>query len=172
LGSIFLGYFAKDLFVGLGTPFWNPSILILPENNHQFDAEFIPQLVKLLPLFGTLLAVTLGNFIFYRNVDINTIGASSSLLKRVYAFLIFKWYFDVIYNKFINKPLLTFSYTYIFSLLDKGFFEHSGPVFLKTILKNSSTAVRYTNTGFAFRPGYFIVLVFMVGIILAFEFIS
>ncbi len=40
LGSIFLGYFAKDLFVGLGTDFWNHSILILPEHNNQLEAEF------------------------------------------------------------------------------------------------------------------------------------
>ena len=40
LGSIFLGYIAKDLFVGLGTDFWNHSILILPEHNNQLDAEF------------------------------------------------------------------------------------------------------------------------------------
>jgi NADH-ubiquinone oxidoreductase chain 5 len=40
LGSIFLGYFAKDLFVGLGTDFWNHSIFILPQNNNQLDAEF------------------------------------------------------------------------------------------------------------------------------------
>jgi NADH-ubiquinone oxidoreductase chain 5 len=40
LGSIFLGYVAKDLFVGLGTDFWNHSILILPEHNNQLDAEF------------------------------------------------------------------------------------------------------------------------------------
>jgi proton-translocating NADH-quinone oxidoreductase chain L len=40
LGSIFLGYFAKDLLVGLGTDFWSHSIFILPKNNNQLDAEF------------------------------------------------------------------------------------------------------------------------------------
>jgi NADH-ubiquinone oxidoreductase chain 5 len=78
LGSIFLGYFAKDLFVGLGTDFWNHSIFILPQNNNQLDAEFfgIPNIslletqklfnstyssrwIKLLPFFSSVLAVTL-----------------------------------------------------------------------------------------------------------------
>jgi proton-translocating NADH-quinone oxidoreductase chain L len=78
LGSIFLGYVAKDLFVGLGTDFWNHSILILPEHNNQLDAEFfgLPNLsvmdmqslwnttysqrwIKLLPFFSSLLAVGL-----------------------------------------------------------------------------------------------------------------
>jgi len=40
LGSIFLGYISKDLFVGLGTDFWSNSLFILPEHNNQLDAEF------------------------------------------------------------------------------------------------------------------------------------
>jgi len=40
IGSIFFGYLAKDLFVGLGTNFWNESILILPIHNNQLEAEF------------------------------------------------------------------------------------------------------------------------------------
>ena len=31
-GSIFVGYITKDLFIGLGTPFWNNAIFILPAN--------------------------------------------------------------------------------------------------------------------------------------------
>jgi NADH-ubiquinone oxidoreductase chain 5 len=83
LGSIFLGYVAKDLFVGLGTDFWNHSILILPEHNNQLDAEFfgLPNLatselqsfwnrtytqrwIKLLPFFLSLAAVTLVCFFY------------------------------------------------------------------------------------------------------------
>jgi len=83
LGSIFLGYLAKDLFVGLGTDFWKHSIFILPEHNNQLDAEFfgLPNLsvdemqyfwnstynlrwFKLLPFFSSLLAVGLVCFFF------------------------------------------------------------------------------------------------------------
>ena len=76
LGSIFLGYFSKDLLVGLGTDFWNQSIFILPKNNNQLDAEFfgLPELttaegfynstrpyffIKLLPFFLSLISVGL-----------------------------------------------------------------------------------------------------------------
>ena len=31
-GSIFVGYMAKDMMIGLGTPFWNNNIFILPIN--------------------------------------------------------------------------------------------------------------------------------------------
>lgn len=78
LGSIFFGYFAKDLLVGLGTNFWNESIFILPAHNNQLEAEFFGLLnssffemqsfynttyllrwVKLLPFFLGIIALLL-----------------------------------------------------------------------------------------------------------------
>jgi len=39
-GSIFLGFFSKELFIGLGNSFWNQSIFILPQHNNHLNAEF------------------------------------------------------------------------------------------------------------------------------------
>ena len=39
--SIFSGFMLKDLFVGLGSPFFQESIQILPEHFRQVDSEFI-----------------------------------------------------------------------------------------------------------------------------------
>lgn len=51
MGSIFLGYLMKDIFVGVGTPFLDHSILILPQRNAMYLAEFLPFTIKNLPLF-------------------------------------------------------------------------------------------------------------------------
>jgi len=51
VGSIFLGYMTKDIFVGVGTPFLDHSILILPQRNAMYLAEFLPFTIKNLPLF-------------------------------------------------------------------------------------------------------------------------
>lgn len=81
VGSIFFGYLVKDLWVGLGTDFWNHSIFILPKNNNQLDAEFFGlanlrnhqgfsqdlfcnstytyRFLKLLPFFSSLIAIGL-----------------------------------------------------------------------------------------------------------------
>jgi NADH-ubiquinone oxidoreductase chain 5 len=48
--SIFIGYLAKDLFIGLGTGFWNNALFIFPTNFNMIDAEFAPLSFKLLPL--------------------------------------------------------------------------------------------------------------------------
>ena len=61
LGSIFIGYISRDMFVGLGTNFWNNSIYIMPSNNQMIDAEFLYTFFKLLPvllsIFGLLVSL-------------------------------------------------------------------------------------------------------------------
>ena len=50
-GSIFVGYLAKDLFLGLGSDAFLNSIFVHPKNLIFIDAEFIPYHIKLIPLF-------------------------------------------------------------------------------------------------------------------------
>ena len=103
LGSIFIGYLSKDMFVGLGSNFWNNSIYINPLNNQMIDAEFLPTFFKLLPVilsFGGLfiaLYFYFFKFKFLYNLKISKYGI------YFYNFLNRKWYFDKIYYEFINQ---------------------------------------------------------------------
>ena len=54
-GSIFVGYFAKDMMIGLGTDFWSNSLFVLPKNSALLESEYISQTQKFLPLIFTLL---------------------------------------------------------------------------------------------------------------------
>lgn len=107
LGSIFFGYLAKDLFVGLGTDFWNHSIFILPQNNNQLDAEFfgLPNLssletenfynytypyrwIKILPFLSSLIAVYLVFQIFsYNGLAGQTKGVEQPLVSNLKTFV-------------------------------------------------------------------------------------
>jgi len=60
--SIFIGYFSRDLLIGLGTSFWNSAIFIFPSNLNIIDAEFAPQFFKLLPV---LFSITGAFFAFF-----------------------------------------------------------------------------------------------------------
>jgi len=42
-GAVFLGYFTKDLAVGLGSPFWQQSLYVHPSHMLFTEAEFMPQ---------------------------------------------------------------------------------------------------------------------------------
>lgn len=41
LGSIFLGFFFKEIFTGLGSDFFNFSIFVMPEHNLLFGPELM-----------------------------------------------------------------------------------------------------------------------------------
>jgi NADH-ubiquinone oxidoreductase chain 5 len=72
IGSIFLGYLTKDIFVGVGSPFLDHIMLILPRRNTLFLAEFLPFYIKNLPFFFSLLSVILviGIYTLFRHYGI------------------------------------------------------------------------------------------------------
>jgi NADH-ubiquinone oxidoreductase chain 5 len=53
-GSIFWGYFSKDLFIGLGTPIFLNNIFILPSNLVSIDSEFANAFLKNIPFIFTI----------------------------------------------------------------------------------------------------------------------
>jgi NADH-ubiquinone oxidoreductase chain 5 len=163
IGSIFFGYMSKELFVGFGTDFWNQSIFILPQHNKQFNIEFIPQAVKMMPFLGSILAVTAANILF--TLNFNWVGFLGFNLRPLYSFLSYKWYFDVVYNKLINLTVFKFGYNTVFKAIDKGFLEHIGPHFFSNILFYLSNSIHRLQTGLVYRYGYFMLLFYLVNII-------
>lgn len=127
LGSIFLGFLTKDLFIGYGTQFFIPAIFFLPKNIIFLDAEFIPFYIKIIPtfisIFFSLLVYTLySNY----NIFLNTLKYPN-ILKSVWFFFLKKWYFDTIYTNKIVYNLLISGYNVSFVLIDKGILEIFGP---------------------------------------------
>ena len=190
-GSIFFGYLAKDFFVGLGTDFWNHSIFILPQNNNQLDAEFfgLPNLflaesqvylnetyrlywMKLLPFFSSVLAVSFVFWFFHPTVDLKStpfdMRPSESPWAfpfEIYRFLNSKWYFDVVYNEKINRPLLTLSYQTTFKSLDKGLLQFFGPSGTSSALFYVASRLKRMQVGKAYYYAYLMITVLIICII-------
>lgn len=166
--SIFFGYIFRDLFIGIGTPFWGNSLFIHPNHSLMVETEFgLPTLIKLLPMFGTLFGIISAYFLYLflsKNIfDVHFIHNKFS--RTIYRFLSYKWYFDRIYNKILDK-LLNFSYI-SFKTLDKGIIELIGPTGITKILFYISNKVTSFDTGYL--PHYllyvvisFIFLVFFI----------
>ena len=168
LGSIFIGYLTKDMFIGLGTHFWNNAIYVHPSNIQMIDAEFLPTFFKLLPvifsMFGLLLALFLYqfNFKFFYELKTSNIGL------YFYNFLNKKWYFDKVYYELINQNILQVSYNVTYKLVDKGIIEFFGPYGLLFIFSNWSNKIIKMQTGYIFHYSLliFLSLIFLIGIIL------
>nr|YP_008816167.1 NADH dehydrogenase subunit 5 [Roya obtusa]YP_009755755.1 NADH dehydrogenase subunit 5 [Roya anglica]AGZ90377.1 NADH dehydrogenase subunit 5 [Roya obtusa]QIQ22994.1 NADH dehydrogenase subunit 5 [Roya anglica] len=150
-GSIFVGYLAKDMMIGLGTHFWGNSIFILPKNQLLADSEFgTPVIMKLIPLIfsicGALIAYQV-HFLFTRFFFTSTF-VQSKYSRLIYSMLNKRWLFDKVYNDFIVKPFLWFGYEVSFKILDKGVIEILGPLGIQITLRKIAREVSQLQTGF------------------------
>ena len=118
--SLFTGFFSKDFFIGLGTPFWSNSISIYPVQYYNMvNAEFLPFYYKIIPLWfsftGTTLAFLLFNFLLKNNKIYQ--------FNSYYTFFNKKWFFDLLYNDLIIQRTLSIGYNVTYKLIDRGILE-------------------------------------------------
>ena len=157
--SMFIGFYTKDMIIGLGSDFWGNSIYVLPKNMNMIDAEFIPHKFKILPVILSLLgAIT--SFLFYTfsskflfKLKISFIG------KKIYNFLNKKWFFDKVYNEYIGQFFFKFGYNVSYKIIDRGIFEIFGPMGLSGSVLKASSVLSRLQTGYL----YHITLIMLVG---------
>jgi NADH-ubiquinone oxidoreductase chain 5 len=158
IGSLFSGFMAKDLFVGVGSTFLGNSIFTLPKHFNLFEAEFLPPTIKVVPLIfslsGAFLALLLNNFYKEILVNLKTVGLGLFF----YSFFNQKWFFDKVYNIYILKPSFHFSFLIPFRLLDKGFIELFGPLGLILNLNYISKKISKFQTGLIYHYTFIILL--------------
>lgn len=165
-GSVFVGYFMKDLFIGCGTNFWQASIFVLPTHLYTIESEWIDCFVKFIPFFlstgGILFATLLNNL----NAWIYTRFCQNLFIRFFMFNLSKKWHWDKLYNNFIVFPVLGFGYNISFKLLDKGLLELLGPQGFILTFPYFSGKITTIQTGQIHHYLFFIVM--GVGILLNF----
>ena len=156
--SIFMGYLFKDAFFGFGTSFWNNAIYIHPY--HTLDFEFLSTGAKLLPVILSILGGALAYLIYvYASKDLfNT--KFSYLGRNLYTFLNRKWFFDKVYNDFINQFVLDLSYATTYKVVDRGIIEIAGPHGLALLLSNIKNYSRSLQSG----SFYHLALIMLCGV--------
>jgi len=149
LGSLFIGYLTKDMFIGLGSNLWQTSIFVLYNNVTVLNGEFMPYSIKLIPLFFSFFGAF---FIYFNNYLLNNYNyyKISLNLKFLYNFLIKKWYFDIIYNKFIVYNLLSLGFI-TFRDIDRGLIEKIGPLGLVRLVNYLSKFSLIFQSGFIYH---------------------
>jgi NADH-ubiquinone oxidoreductase chain 5 len=167
--SIFIGYMARDLFIGVGNNFWNNALFTLPSNSNIIDAEFMQQFFKLLPTYCSLFAAILA-MILYTFCSKELYFLKTSLLgRKLYVFFNRKWLFDKIYNEYISQQILYFGYFISYKIIDRGIIEMLGPFGLsKTVLAKSTFLTRFhSGAVYDYSLWMFVGLIFLL---LIFEF--
>jgi NADH-ubiquinone oxidoreductase chain 5 len=167
--SIFVGYFTKVIFLGMGNNIFYGSILVLMKDD-VMHSEFVTFIIKLLPIFVIISAL----FIFYDSYY-NLFNFYEEIYFINYNLFLFfnkRMFFDSIVNLFISFIFFKMSFK-IFFIFDKGILEILGPYGLS----NTFTEVKknfYVNLhgGFLFNAllyiFYIVILIFLLSIYIFF----
>ena len=155
--SMFVGYFGRDLFIGLGTDFWGNSLFCLPFNLSIIDAEFMSTSTKIMPLLLSMLGGVL-SFVLYRDYNDKLFTWKTSLLgRKLYTFFNRKWFFDKIYNEYVSQNILDLGYHFTYKSIDRGLIESLGPFGLSNVLLEQVKQSRAWHSGYLYH--YLIIVV-------------
>jgi len=152
LGSLFIGYTTKDLFVGVGTNFWSNALFIHPSHLSLWEAEFLPSSIKLLPVLLSLFGAFSG-YILYSSYShyLYSFKVKTSFGRKVYSFLNRKWFFDKVYNEFILVTSLNIAYHNTYKIVDRGMIEILGPYGLSHFLYSKAKALTQFHIGYLYN---------------------
>ena len=158
--SIFVGYFTKDMAVGLGSTFWGNSLNIIFENNNLIEAEFLPFVIKILPIVSATLGLILACYIYTCLTKYLNNLIDNNLFRNIYLFLNKKWFMDKLYSEVIYQKILFVSYNPLYAVFDKGIYNILGPRLLNDILEKLSKNTAEIQTGFF----YHYALIFLISL--------
>ena len=146
--SLFIGYLTRDVFIGIGTPYWSNSIFLLPEHSMLIEAEFLSISIKWLPFFVSI-SSSLFAFILYSLFNSTLVFTYKSNIGYIlYVFFNRKFFFDKFYNNLIAQFGLYAGYFITYKTLDKGFIEFFGPLGFSMFFTNLSKKLRNIQSGF------------------------
>lgn len=147
VGSIFVGWWLKDLMIGLGTPFWGSALYTHVDHVVQLEAEFIPHRVKRIPVIFSLLGAGIATF-RYAQMPGRLYGMKTSAFGRsMYVFRNRKWFFDKVYNEWITQVVRHHAYHSTYKRFDRGLLERMGPHGISTTVSGQAELVSHFHTG-------------------------
>jgi len=145
--SIFFGYIASDLFVGVGSDFFGNSLFIRPNNNPLIEAEFsLSLIVKLLPAILSFAGASSALYLYHLQPRLLNNLVNNSLGRKLYGFLNGKYYFDVVYNYYLVESGLKLGYN-ISKNIDRGAIEFLGPHGLTNKFTGTGINIAKLDTG-------------------------
>jgi NADH-ubiquinone oxidoreductase chain 5 len=157
--SIYFGFLTKDIYVGLGSGFFNNnSIFIHPMHEILISAEFgLSTFIKLLPFIltvvGTGFAITLFEFYPYitNNLKLSTLGYN------IFGFFNQRLLIEFFVNKYIvNLTLRLGSQTT--KVLDRGSIESTGPFGAEKFLLLVGKSINVLSTGMVTNYALYIII--------------
>tara|TARA_B100001996_G_C18662021_1_gene593429 strand:- start:6 stop:1916 length:1911 start_codon:yes stop_codon:yes gene_type:complete len=154
LGSVFSGFLFKDYLIGHHyAEFWGSSILLLK----QFSHEQVPSWLLYLTPFLVTFSIPLSYYLFVKNVKI--LEQIKLRHKKIYKFLINKWYFDEIYDFIFIKPIKLIG-LFFWRSGDIKTIDRFGPDGISKLVKIISNKATKLQSGYIFDYAFIMLLGF------------
>ena len=146
--SIFFGFITKDIFIGIGSGFFEDNALFIhPANETTIDTEFgVPVLFKLVPLIFTVLFTVLSLIMSEYMPKLLINFKLSRLGYNIFSFFNQRFYIELFYNKYITDFILNLG-GQTTKILDKGSIELIGPFGLEKGLNSLSKNISKLDSG-------------------------
>ena len=158
-GSIFIGYLTKDMIIGVGTHFWGNALFVLPQNMIIFDAEFLPHSIKMIPVIFSLSGVFLAYILYHVNPIVDLYNLKISYYGLLfYNYFNRKWYFDKVYNEYLNQGVLHVGYDGTYKVVDRGIIELFGPHGISQFIYRKGSNLNNLQTGLIYNYTFIMLL--------------
>jgi len=145
VGSIFFGFFCKELIISIGHFLLNNNNFFLNKILFLNESEYLVVLFKSFPLIFTIFGSTTFLCLFFLFFWIGLVY--NKTFRKLFLFLSAKWYFDAIYNGIFNEAFLKYAKNNIYLLIDKGLLEIMGSKGIWIGLLNSIQWLRTLQSG-------------------------
>ena len=173
--SIYFGFIAKDIFIGLGSNFFSDNGLFLhPFHEIMLDTEFsVPVLYKLIPLILTI-TLTLVYLLITEFFPITILQFKFSIFGyNLFSFLNQRFAVEMFYNKYVSGIVLKLGGQTV-KEMDKGIIEKFGPYGLQKKTLDISESINKLSTGVVTSYALYILvsLLFYISVIYLCEIID
>ena len=157
--SIFFGYITKDIFLGIGSDFFQDnSLFIHPCHEILLDTEFaVNTFYKLLPLFFTVSLTILSILLteFYPRLLMSF--KLSRLGNSIFSFFNQRFLVEMYYNRYVSGVVLNLG-EQTTKIMDKGAVELFGPYGLEQFFINISSKINSLSTGIVTNYALYILI--------------
>ena len=155
IGSVFTGYFFKDLFIGFekSYQFWGSSIFFLEPLSNDHPPRWFLFLTPAL----VILSIPMAYYLFVRRKDLVSHIVDGN--RPLYNFLKNKWYFDEVYELIFVKSLKKLG-TYFWKKIDGLIIDRFGPDGISNLIKILSIKAVKFQSGYIYQYAFIMLVGF------------
>ncbi len=151
-GAIFSGYFFKELFIGENSEsFWLNSIFFIENISH----DHIPLWFLVLTPLLVIISIPVSYFLFVKDKKI--LDGFIEKYKKLYTFLLNKWYIDEFYEIILVNPIKKIGYIF-WKKGDEGTIDRFGPNGISKIIKLISDKAVQFQSGYIYDYAFIMLI--------------